>query len=145
MNKQDFSCSISVSITPKEALKMISRVSEWWVKDVEGETEALHDAFTVHFGTTWVAFKITAVIAEKKIIWFVTDCNLPWNSDLKEWKETAIVWEISTENNWTTISFTHIGLADLDCGNQCSNSWGGYVKQSLFKLITEGKGLPNKF
>lgn len=145
MEVKEFNCSIAVNITAKEALNMISRVSEWWVKDVDGKAEKLNDEFTVHFGTTWVAFKITEFIQEKKIVWKITDCNLPWNSDLKEWNGTHILWEVSTKNNSTHISFSHVGLSVLDCGNQCMNSWGGYIKQSLFKLITEGKGLPNKF
>lgn len=145
MNNQEFNCGITVNITPKVAFTMISRVSDWWVKDVEGKTENPNDDFTVHFGTTWVAFKITEVVPEKTIVWLVSDCNLPWNTDLKEWKGTRIVWEISPQNDSTRIDFSHIGLAQLDCGNQCMNSWGGYIKQSLFKLITEGKGLPNKF
>ena len=145
MKNKDFNCSITTNISPKEAFEMISRVAEWWVKDVEGKTENLNDEFTVHFGTTWIAFKITEFVPAKIIVWLVTDCNLPWNSNLKEWKGTQIVWEVSTENNATEISFTHIGLEQLDCGNQCMKSWGGYIKNSLFKLITEGKGLPNIF
>jgi hypothetical protein len=145
MKNQEFSCSITVNISPKEAFKMISRVSDWWIKEVEGKTEKLNDEFTVHAGTTWKSFKITEVIPTKKIVWLVTDCNLPWNTDLKEWKGTQIIWEVSSKNNSTKINFTHIGLSKLDCGNQCMNSWGGYIQQSLFKLITQGKGLPNKF
>jgi hypothetical protein len=145
MTNTEFNSSIAVNLKPKEAFEMISRVSEWWVKDVEGKTEKLNDNFTVHFGSTWVAFKITEVDALKKIVWKITDCNLPWNSDLKEWNGTHIVWEVSNENGLTTITFSHIGLSVLDCGNQCMNSWGGYIRQSLYKLITEGKGLPNQF
>lgn len=145
MKNQDYNCSITVGITAKEALEMISHVSEWWISTVEGNTQKLNDEFTVRFGTTWKAFKITEVVADKKIVWSVTDCNLPWNTNLKEWKNTKVIWELSKEKDKTKISFTHVGLAELDCGTQCSNSWGNYIKQSLFKLITEGKGFPNKF
>ena len=145
MKQQEFNCNIAVNITAKEVEQMISRVSEWWVNDVEGKTKKLNDEFTVHFDTTWMTFRITEVIKEKKIVWLVIDCNLPWNTDFKEWKDTQIVWEISNEKNQTKINFNHLGLAKLDCSNQCMNSWGGYIKQSLFKLITEGEGLPNKF
>ncbi|HVT86899.1 MAG TPA: hypothetical protein VHD35_16970 [Chitinophagaceae bacterium] len=145
MTNTEFSCSIAVSITPAEAFEMISSISAWWVKDVEGKTKHLNDEFTVHFGTTWVAFKIKELNPFKKIVWEITDCNLPWNSDLKEWNGTHIVWEVSGDNGLTKICFSHIGLSVLDCGDQCMNSWGGYIKQSLYKLITEGKGLPNKF
>lgn len=145
MKQQEFNCSITINISPKQALEKISHVSEWWVQNVEGKTKKVNDEFTVHFGTTWKAFKIIEVVPDKKVVWLVTDCNLAWHTDLKEWKGTQIVWEVSSEKDSTKINFSHIGLASLDCGNQCMNAWGGYIKQSLFKLITEGKGLPNKF
>lgn len=145
MKNEDYHCSITVNITPQQAFGIISRVSDWWIMEVEGKTENLNDEFTVHAGTTWKSFKITEVVPNQKMVWLVTDCNLPWNTDLKEWKGTEIVWEVSTNNNSTQINFTHKGLLKLDCGNQCMNAWGNYIKQSLFKLITEGKGLPNKF
>jgi len=145
MEKQEFTCSITVHVSPAEAFEKISDVSEWWVKDVEGNTKNLNDEFTVHFGTTWKSFRIIEHIPEKKIVWLVTDCNLPWNKDLKEWRNTKVVWEISEANNATQITFTHVGLADLDCADQCENAWGGYIQKSLFDYISTGKGLPNKF
>ncbi|MGC4102371.1 SRPBCC family protein [Ferruginibacter sp.] len=145
MQNNQFNCSIYADITPAEAFAMISRVSDWWIKTVHGKTSHLHDEFTVAAGTTWKSFKITEFIPDKKIVWLVTDCNLPWNTDIKEWKGTEIVWEISNQHGATRISFSHIGLPELDCGNQCMNAWTGYIQQSLYKLITEGKGLPNKF
>ena len=145
MRTQEFNCTIDVRCSSEEVSKKICQVSEWWVREVEGKTENLNDEFTVRAGTTWKSFKITELIPNKEMIWLVTDCNLPWNTDLKEWKGTQIVWEISSEGDSTKIKFSHIGLAALDCGNQCMNAWSNYIKQSLFKLITEGKGLPNKF
>jgi len=142
---QEFNCSISVAISPREAFNKICRISEWWVKDVEGTNGQLHDVFTVYFGTTWVAFKVTDFVPDKTAIWTVMDCNLPWNGDVKEWNGTYLKWEISEEKSLTKIAFSHIGLAELDCSNQCMNAWSSYIMQSLFKLITEGKGLPNKF
>ncbi|WP_211277239.1 SRPBCC family protein [Thermoflavifilum aggregans] len=144
-NNKDFTCYIEVNITPRDAFKMINRVSEWWIKDVEGSTEKINDKFTVRFGNTWKSFKIIELIPDKKIVWLNIDCNLPWNSDVKEWKNTKIIWEISDNKISTVIKFTHVGLLELECGNQCSNAWTNYIQQSLFKFIKEGKGLPNKF
>ena len=99
----------------------------------------------MHFGTTWKTFNIIEVIPDKKVVWSVIDCNLPWNTKLKEWNGTKIIWEVSTVNDLTQITFTHLGLAELDCANQCENAWNSYIKDSLFKYITQGKGFPNKF
>ena len=145
MKKQEFNCSITVNITAKEAFEKISHVSEWWVSNVEGSTQNMNDIFTVSLGTTWKRFKIIEVIPDSKVVWEVIDCNLPWNTDLQEWKGTWIVWEISTSNNFTKINFTHAGLTELDCADQCEKAWSSYIQESLFKFITKGKGLPNKF
>ena len=102
--------------------------------EVEGKTEKLNDEFIVRAGTSWKSFKITEVIPTKKIVWFVSDSNLPWNTDLKEWKGTEIVWEISNEKKLTEINFTHIGLSKLDFRNHCMNSWG-WLHQTKFVQI----------
>ena len=45
----------------------------------------------------------------------------------------------------TQISFTHVGLVpEVECYDMCVKGWDQYVKGSLFKLITEGTGQPQK-
>jgi len=52
-------------------------------------------------------------------------------------------FELSTEKNSTTIHFTHIGLVpEFECFDSCVKGWDQYVKGSLLKLLTEGKGQP---
>ncbi|MHB8652019.1 MAG: SRPBCC family protein [Minisyncoccota bacterium] len=144
MEKQDYSATITASVTAQEAFDGISRVSQWWARDVEGSSKNLNDVFTVRFGETLVIFKIIEVIADKKIVWLVTDCNLHWLKDKKEWKDTKIDWEISTGHDVTKISMTHIGLVpEIVCYEGCVKGWDHYVKESLLKLLTEGKGLPD--
>ncbi len=89
--------------------------------------------------------KIIEVVPDKKVVWQVTDCYLHWLKDKKEWKGTRMSFEVSTKNNSTQINFTHIGLVpEIECYDGCAKGWNQYVKESLFKLITEGKGLPDK-
>jgi hypothetical protein len=146
MEQQNYTCSIAANITAKEAFDKISHVSEWWISNVEGTSQKLNDVFTVSLGTTWVRFEITEVVGDEKVVWQVTGCNLPWLNDKTEWKHTRIVWEVSATKSATQISFAHIGLVpDLECYNQCEKSWSSYIKESLFKFITQGKGLPDKF
>ena len=141
MTNQEFNCNISVNITPTEAFKMISRVSEWWVKDVEGKTEKLKDEFTVLFGTTWVAFKITEVIPEKKIVWSVTDNTHYWlQNDKHEWTNTKMIFEIISKDNKTILHYTHEGLVpEKECYAMCEKGWSMVIKDSLFNFITTGK------
>ena len=141
--EQDYHVSISVNATAQEAFKCINNVTEWWTKIFEGHSEKLDDIFTVRFGETFITSKVVDMILNKKIVWQVIDCYKHWLKNKKEWKDTKMSWEISTENNATQISFTHIGLVPgIECYNGCEKAWNFYVKESLFKLLTEGKGMP---
>lgn len=143
MKKENFHLSVAVNATAKEALKNISQVSEWWAKNFEGRAEKLNDIFIVQFGKTFVTFKIVEVVSGKKIVWEVIDCYLHWLQNKKEWDGTRIEWKVSTTNDITTIDFTHIGLVPaIECFNDCVAGWTGHVTESLFKLITEHKGMP---
>ena len=146
MNKKDYNATITANIPAKKAFKYINRVSEWWSENLKGRSENLNDIFTVHFefGDTFT-IKIIEVVTDKKIVWLVTDCDLTWVNDRKEWKSTKMYFEISTENNSANISFTHVGLVpQIECYDGCVKGWDQYIKGSLFKLLTEGKGQPDK-
>ncbi len=146
MAQQQFTYSINANITPLEAFEKISEVSKWWISGVERNTHHLNDVFTVRLGTTWKTFEIIESIPGKLLIWLVKDCNLPWNDSLNEWTGTRIIWNIiPTVQNSVQIVFTHLGLVELNCGEQCMASWTNYIKTSLFKYITEGKGMPDNF
>ena len=110
MKNQDYHSSITVNMPAAQAFDNICNVAGWWTENIEGGSKKLNDVFTVYFGETFVTFKIIEVIPKKKIVWLVTDCDLPWLNDKKEWKNTEVVWEISTHNNSTQIDMTHVGL-----------------------------------
>lgn len=145
MQKKEYSTAIEVSESPEVVFQRITEVSKWWIKEVEGNSAALNKEFTVRFGTTWKSFKVMELVPPKRIAWLVTDCHLPWNTDLKEWNNTKILWEISAENSSTQVRFTHIGLSKLNCAGQCQKAWSAYIQESLFNYITRGKGHPNQF
>lgn len=144
MKQLDYHCSITTNVTPKEAIKGISRVADWWAKNFEGNAKNLNDIFTIRFGETYVTFKITEMIADSKVVWLVTDCYLHWLKDKTEWSNTKVVWELSAKNNSTEINFTHVGLLpQVECYDNCVKGWDQYVKGSLQKLLDENKGLPD--
>ncbi len=144
MNKtQDFNYSLTVNASAKEAMKRISEVNLWWAKNFKGKAAKLNDEFSVHFGDTFVDFKISEVIPDKKITWLVTDCNLHWIKAKKEWKGTECIWNISEKNGKAIIDFVHKGLTpESECYESCKPGWTGHLKNSLQKLIDEGKGFP---
>ncbi len=145
MKQRDYQTNITVNVTAEEAQGAISKVSEWWTKSFKGKSQKQGDTFSVNFGETFVDFKIDEVIPDRKIVWKVTDCNLHWIEDKKEWKDTKIVWEISGNGKSTKIDMTHVGLVpEVECYNDCRKGWNFYVNESLLKLLNEGKGIPDR-
>lgn len=146
MEKQNYTAAIEVKAPAEKAFKSINNVSEWWSENLEGGSHDLNDVFTIHFsGNNFVTHKIVEFAPDKKVVWQVTDCYLEWLTDKKEWQNTKMSFEITTKDNSTQISFTHIGLVpEVECYDMCIKGWDQYVKGSLLKLITEGEGQPQK-
>jgi len=137
---------ITVNASPEEAMKKISRIDLWWVKDIEGKTENLNDEFHVPMGTTSVDFQITELVPNKKVVWKVTNSYIPWLKDKSEWNATEVVFEISEKGPATQIDFTHVGLVPgIECYEACEKGWNGHITVSLVKLINEGEGNPRQF
>ncbi len=85
--------------------------------------------------------KLIEVIPYKKVVWLVLDNYFKFTKDQSEWKGTKINFEISKKGNKTQIRFTHLGLVpEYECYDICKNAWTQYIQQSLFSLITTGKG-----
>jgi hypothetical protein len=144
MDRLDFTATLLVSQTPTEAFDAIANVSAWWAKSFKGNAKNENDAFSVTFGETSVDFKVTESVSGEKLVWLVTDCNLHWLTDKKEWKDTRIVWDIATTGNATEIVMTHVGLVpEIECFENCKKGWSFYVGESLYKLLTENKGMPD--
>lgn len=144
MKERDYTISITVNATTKEAFKSINSVSKWWTENLTGSSQNLHDEFTVRFDDVHVSTqKLIEVIPDKKVVWLVTDSKLSFVKDKHEWTNTKLSFEIAEKGGKTEIRFTHIGLLpEVECYNDCSNAWGQYIKGSLFSLLTKGKGIP---
>lgn len=143
MEKKNYHRTITVNASAGEALKKINEVNGWWAKNFTGKAEKLNDKFSVHFGKTFVDFKISEISPGKKVVWKVTDCNLDWINNKKEWNGTEVVFELSGKKDVTQIDFTHFGLVPgVECYNDCEAGWNGHITNSLAKFINEGKGSP---
>lgn len=144
MKEQDYTASITVNATAQEAFKSINNVSTWWTENLEGSSQKLNDEFTVRFDDIHVSKqKLVEVIPDKKVVWLVTESKLNFIKDKHEWTNTKISFELSNKENKTQINFTHIGLVpNVECYDMCVKGWDQYIKGSLFKLLTEGKGTP---
>ncbi|MFP5041298.1 SRPBCC domain-containing protein [Parasediminibacterium sp. JCM 36343] len=146
MENKNYAATILVSQPASKVFDAIKSVSKWWSENIEGNSEKLNDVFKVIFGNdSFVTHQLVEVIANKKVVWLVTDCYLPWLTDKHEWTNTKISFDLTTEGNSTQITFNHIGLVPaIECYDMCVKGWDQYIKGSLFKLITEGHGEPQK-
>jgi hypothetical protein len=143
-NQTDYQATFLVHVNAKEAFDGICHVSAWWTKNFRGSAKKQGDIFSVHFGETSASYEIVEMVPDKKILWLVTDCNLHWLKDKKEWKGTHILWEINPVKGETEIHMTHIGLRPgIECFEDCTIGWNHYVKESLFRLLNEGRGVPD--
>lgn len=146
MEKQDLQTTINVKVPVHEALKAITNIPAWWMEDFEGRTTALDDVFTIQFRPgAFVTAQIVELVPDRKVTWLVTDCNLSWLKDNKEWKDTRMVFEIKKNGDGTRIRFTHSGIGPVkECYHDCVKGWDHYIKESLHGLLTEGIGRPAK-
>ena len=138
----NFSTTFFVNQKPEEVFSAINNVSGWWQGEIKGSSKKLNDEFEynmldIHYSKQ----KLVEIITNEKIVWLVTDSNLSSFKNKKEWNGTKIIFEIKEINGKTQMRFTHIGLVPkFECYSDCSGAWGMLVEQSLFSLITTGKG-----
>ena len=140
---QDFSFSVTGKASAKETMKKISEVNLWWAKNFKGRASKLDDEFSVYFGDTYVNFRISELIPEKQVTWLVSDCNLHWIDDKKEWNNTKVIYRLTEQDGKTRVDFVHEGLTpESECYKNCKTGWTHHLKDSLQKLIDNGKSFP---
>jgi hypothetical protein len=138
----DYTVAILVDQSPSEVFVAVNNVRGWWQGEIDGSSTKLNDEFSyrmkdIHYSRQ----KLVEVIPDQKVVWSVTESSLNFISDKHEWTGTRIVFEISEINNKTKLRFTHVGLVpDVECYEGCSFAWGRLIQESLFNLITTGKG-----
>ena len=137
MSDKDFTTTFTVAQTPADVFAAINNVRGWWTGDIEGNTENLGDEFSYRYEDLhYSKQKITELIPGEKIVWLVTDSNLSFTEDTREWTGTQITFDISVEGDETAIRFAHVGLVpEFECFNDCSNGWNFYINGSLRRFI----------
>ena len=145
MQNQDFTTEILVDQSPELAFAAIQNVRGWWSEEVEGNTNQLNEEFDYHFEDIHrTKMKIVEFIPNEKIVWLVKENYFKFTEDETEWTGTNIIFEIEPFHNQTRVKMTHQGLVpSYECYEVCIGGWTNYIQNSLYKLITTGKGEPN--
>lgn len=145
MSNHNFTTTIVVDQTPKEAFDAINNVRGWWSAEIEGGTERLNDEFSYHAQDIHrCKIRIVEVVPEERVVWLILENYFNFTKDQSEWVGNKISFEISVKDNKTEIKFTHWGLVpDYECYQICFDAWSNYINNSLYQLITTGQGSPN--
>lgn len=143
MNNKNYHTSITVEKSPAAVFAAINKVGAWWQGDIKGNTGNLLDLFIYQMGGIHFSKQqVVELIAEKKIVWLVTESNINFVADKNEWLGTKIIFDIQAEGDKTTIRFTHEGLVPaIECYGGCSGAWEQLIEKSLYSLIMTGKGV----
>jgi len=143
MEQKNFNCSFTANMSAAEAITKISNVPEWWDVTFTGSAEKQNDTFTVTMGgDSFFNFTVAELTPGKRVAWLVTDCNMPWYTDKKEWANNRMIFDLNENNGTTEVTFTHDGLTpSVECYNDCAPGWTHWIKTSLFSYLTTGKGV----
>ena len=145
MDNKNFKATILVDQNPAMAFNAIKNFRAWWSEEIEGPTDRLNEEFFYHYKDIHLCkIKLIELVPDKKLVYQVVENQFNFTKDKSEWVDTKLIFDIKKDGDKTNIQFTHEGLVpDYECYNVCHDAWTGYIKQSLFKLITTGKGEPN--
>jgi hypothetical protein len=145
MKTADYTSTLLVDESPKEAFKAITNIRNWWSEEIEGRTDKLNEEFFYHYKDIHLSkMKLVDLVPDKKVVWLVLDNSFNFIEDKTEWVGTKLIFEISKEGDKTKVKFTHEGLVPQDeCFEVCNEAWTNYIQNSLRKLITTGNGKPN--
>jgi len=145
MANQDFTTTLLVDQAPEEVFNAITNLRGWWSEDIEGDTDKLNSEFIYHYKDIHICkLRLTEATPGKKIVWHVLNNYFKFTKDNSEWTDTQLIFEISQKDGKTHIRFTHLGLVpQYECFDICNEAWTNYIRNSLYKLITTGKGEPN--
>ncbi len=145
MKSEGFTTAFTVEQTPEEVFDAVNNVRGWWSGEIDGATDRLGAEFTYRYKDLHRSTqKITEWVPGRKVVWHVLDGRINFVKDKTEWNGTEIVFEIARKGDKTELRFTHVGLVPaFECYGDCSGAWGFYINESLYGLITTGKGVPN--
>lgn len=145
MGKQDFTATILVDQSPNEVFNAITNVRGWWSEAIEGATDIINAESVYHYRDIhYCKMKLVELIPDQKVVWLILDNYFKFTTDKSEWIGTKLVFDITKKGEQTAVTFTHEGLVpQYECYEICREAWTNYIKESLYKLITTGKGEPN--
>ncbi len=95
MDNSNFSTEIITSKNAQVVFAAVCDVTKWWTENLQGNSHALDDEFSVRFGDVhYSRQRVSEFIPDKKVTWLVIDSKLSWLTDQSEWTNTTIHFDI---------------------------------------------------
>jgi Activator of Hsp90 ATPase homolog 1-like protein len=143
--QDNFTTTITVAQSAAQVFNAINNPRAWWSEEIQGDTAQLGSRWYYHYQDVHrCTLEVTQLVPHQKVAWTVIDNHFSFTHDKNEWKANRLVFEISEKDGQTQLTFTQIGLVPTyECYDICQKAWQTYIDESLFSLITTGKGNPN--
>ncbi len=134
-NSRSFTYSFNTAKSPEEVFNLLLDPNKWWFgfyeETITGKSTKISDEFSflAGDGVHFTKQRLIELVPHSKIVWLVFESNLTFINDPKEWINTKIRFDISSQGEKTKVTFTHKGLVPrFECYNDCSNAWTGYME-----------------
>ena len=144
MKPQSFTNTLTVNQTPEQVFDAINDPRAWWNENITGATDVQGGVFHYAYRDVHTSeICVEELTPYTKVVWHVVDNHFTFIKDESEWKNTRMVFDIARRGDKTVLTFTHVGLLpDHECYEICHKAWTFFTGDSLYKLITTGKGDP---
>lgn len=131
---------VGVKASPEavyQALTETDRLAKWWTTDTRGSGDRVGGTLEFWFNGFCQKFDVTELKAGKRVAW-----KAPRGQGIDEWEETAVTFELSTDEKQTFVRFRHSGWREsTDFQGHCSMRWAVFLL-SLRDVLERGKGHP---
>ena len=149
-DQADFSMKLKFKAPARKLFEQLSTekgIRHWWTHHCEME-ERVGGQATFRFPKAgfYAVVRIARLEQDRCVEWMCIDSKHPEKtgfSNLKDWVGTTLRFEIAAvDQGQSLLTFTHAGLAPLECFGVCSNSWSFYLNDSLRDYLEQGSGTP---
>lgn len=138
---KSFTYSFHTSRSPKEIFELLLEVDQWWSglfeETITGKSHKLNDEFSFNAGggQHYSTQKLIELETNQRIVWLVTESNLSFLKEINEWEGSEICFDLSDEQDKTTVTFTHNGIVPgIECYDGCAGAWTQYMEKLEAKL-----------
>ncbi len=132
---KNYTHSFTTRKSAKEVFELLLHIEKWWSgvyeETIIGKSQKIGDefSFSVGGGMHFSIQKLLEIRKNEKIIWQVTQSNLSFLENPKEWENTKLIFDILETQNETQVTFTHEGLEPhIECYANCSIAWTQYME-----------------